>query len=136
MLASSFEFACTGIRLENPLTVQIDSVGRGDGKIPPNVHVHYAANLYQDDGWFISGENPIRAAAPSRTQVMGNWRFDYSRPPGSEISLDDLPWYKIAFRVAHAKMDRDPRVWALVEDLIASACRGDDLDRVAIQPVR
>jgi hypothetical protein len=29
--------------------------------------------------------------------------------------------YRIAFRVVHAKMDRDPRVWALVEALIRGA---------------
>jgi pimeloyl-ACP methyl ester carboxylesterase len=114
------------------LTLQIDSVGRGDGKIPPNVR--YAANLYQVDGWIISGENPIRATAPSRTRIIGNWRFDYSQPPGSDISLEDLPWYKIAFRAAHAKMDRDPRVWALVDDLIRAACRSDELERVVIGP--
>lgn len=134
--AATAKFAWRLNELDLPvfLTVQIDSVGRGDGMVPPNVR--HAVNLYQQDGWIISGENPIRATEPSRTRIIENRRFDYRRPPGSEISLADLPWYKIAFRVAHARMDRDPRVWALVDDLILAACRGDDLERVAIGSVR
>jgi hypothetical protein len=109
------------------LTVQIDSVGRGDGNIPANVQ--YAANLYQENGWVISGENPIVADDPSQTLVLGNWKFDYSEPPGADISVGDLPFYKTAFRVAHSKMDRDPRVWDLAEKLVQAACSGEDLAR-------
>ena len=115
------------LRIPIYLTLQIDSVGRGDGTIPANVK--YAANLYQDNGWFISGEQPIIAADPSQTVILGNWKFDYDQPPGVDISVEDLPWYKTAFRVAHAKMDRDPRVWALAEELVRSACSGADLER-------
>jgi hypothetical protein len=109
------------------LNLQIDSVGRGDGEIPPNVQ--YAANLYQANGRFIKGENPIRAADPARTHILGNWEFDYDHPPGLDISIDDLPWWKTIFRAAHAKMDRDHRVWDLVEKLIRAGCRGDDLEQ-------
>jgi hypothetical protein len=109
------------------LNLQIDSVGRDDGEIPANVQ--YAANLYQANGRFIKGENPIRAADPARTRVLGNWRFDYDHPPGSDISIDDLPWWKTIFRAAHAKMDRDGRVWNLVDKLIRAGCRGDDLEQ-------
>ncbi len=115
------------LRIPIRLTVQIDSVGRGDGEIPANVA--YAANLYQDNGWFISGENPIVAADPSRTIILGNWKFDYDQPPGVDISVEDLPFYKTAFRVAHSKMDRDPRVWGLAEKLLRSACAGDEPER-------
>jgi hypothetical protein len=111
------------------LTMQIDSVGRNDGTIPANVK--YAANLYQDNGWFISGEHPIVAADDSRTTIIGNWEYDYDQPPGADISVEDLPWYKIAFRVAHSKMDRDPRVWDLAEELIRAACSGADLQQWA-----
>jgi len=107
------------------LTVQIDSVGREDGALPPNVR--NAANLYQTDGWFLDGEHPIRASDPSRTRILGNWRFDYSRPPGSEISLADVPWWKLAFRIPHARMDRDPEVWNLTRRLLAAACTGGEL---------
>lgn len=104
------------------LTVQIDSVGRNDALVPPNVST--AGNLYQDNGFVITGEHPIRAEDPSRTEILGNWRFDYSEPPGSEISLEGVSWLKRLFRVAHARMDRDPRVWELTEDLIRDACAG------------
>lgn len=101
--------------------LQIDSVGFGDERVPANVR--RAANFYQDDGWIIAGENPIRAADPSRTRVIGNWKFAYDKPPGSAIDIGDLPWWKKAFRVAHARMDRDPRVWAAAGALIEDACQ-------------
>ena len=107
------------------LTVQIDSVGTDDARIPPNVT--FAANLYQENGWIIAGENPIRAVDPSRTRILGNWLFDYDSPPGSEITIDDLPFWKKFMRVAHAKMDRDPRVWELTESLIRAACEAEGL---------
>lgn len=117
------------LRIPVHLTVQIDSVGRGDGTIPANVK--YAANLHQNNGWFISGEHPIEAADPSQTVILGNWKFDYDQPPGSDISLEGVPWYKTAFRLAHAKMDRDPRVWALADELVRAACDRSDLKRLA-----
>ena len=95
------------------LTIQVDSVGRGDALIPPNVRA--AANLYQDNGTIIRGEAPIRAADAGRTRILGNFRFDYSN---LDIDLSHLPWYKTIARRAHAKMDRDPRVWRKVEELI------------------
>ncbi len=108
------------------LTVQVDSVGRDDALIPPNVRS--AANLYQTDGWFLDGEHPIRAEDPEATRILGNWRFDYSEPPGSEIPLDGVPWWKLAFRIPHARMDRDPEVWSRVKELIQSACDPAELD--------
>ena len=101
------------------LTVQVDSVGRGDGMIPPNVRA--AANIYQDNGRLIRGEAPIRAADPTRTEILGNFRFDYADSP---IDVSDLPWYKTLARIAHAKMDRDPKVWNKVESLILEAIGG------------
>ena len=127
--AAAVKFARQLDALQIPihLTVQVDSVGRSDQTLPANVK--YAANLYQDNGWFISGEHPIAAANPSQTTILGNWKFDYDHPPGVDISLKALPWYKTAFRRAHAKMDRDPRVWALAEELLRSACSGADLEQ-------
>src|SRR5262249_22562182 len=60
------------------LTVQVDSVaklGQDDSVIPSNVE--HAANFYQDNG-FPRGEKHIRAADASRTQILGNFRFDYA----------------------------------------------------------
>jgi hypothetical protein len=119
-----------GVPIE--LTLQIDSVGRNDGALPPNVR--NAANVYQTDGWFLDGEHPIRAEDPARTRILGNWRFDYSQPPGSEISLADVPWWKLAFRIPHARMDRDPEVWSFAGRLIEAACAGDSLE--GITPTR
>ena len=95
------------------LTIQVDSVGRGDGVIPPNVRA--AANLYQDNGSLIRGEAPIRAADTNRTEILGNFRFDYEN---RDIDLSHLRWYKKIGRAAHAKMDRDSEVWQKVEELI------------------
>jgi hypothetical protein len=110
------------------LTIQIDSVGRDDGTLPPNVR--NAVNLFQTDGWFLDGEHPIEASDPSRTRILGNWRFDYSRPPGSEIFLADVPWWKLAFRIPHARMDRDPEVWSFSRRLIEAACTGGEMEGI------
>lgn len=94
------------------LTVQVDSIGRGDKVIPPNVAL--AANLFQRDG-LIKGEREIRAEDPSRTTIVGNYKFDYS---GKKIDLSEVSWLKRLFQAAHTKMDHDPEVWAVVESCI------------------
>ena len=111
------------------LTIQIDSVGRGDAAVPRNVA--YAANLYQNDGWFIRGEQPIRAVDPEATTILGNWRYRYNEAPGSEISLEGAPFWKRLFRIPHARMDRDASVWSTVERLIRAACGRENLRRLA-----
>ncbi|MEW5975573.1 MAG: hypothetical protein AB1898_07185 [Acidobacteriota bacterium] len=100
------------------LTVQIDSVGRGDALIPPNVAS--AANLFQRDGWIIRGEPEIRAQDPSKTRILGNFRYSYQ---GKKIDLSAVPWHKKIGRVAHARMELDPDVWSKVEELILDAIR-------------
>jgi hypothetical protein len=101
------------------LTLQVDSVGRGDKVIPSNVA--RAANLFQRDGLIIKGEREIRPEDPSRTTIIGNFKFDYSR---KKIDLAEVSWLKRLFRTAHTKMDHDLEVWALVErtllDVIAA----------------
>jgi hypothetical protein len=100
------------------LTVQIDSVGRGDARIPPNVT--RAASLFQRNGILISGEAPIVAEDPLRTTILGNFEFDYRQ---KEIDISEVPWYKKVFREAHTKMEHDPEVWQKVEDLILAEIR-------------
>jgi hypothetical protein len=95
------------------LTVQVDSVGRGDRIIPTNVA--RAANLFQRNGLFIRGEPEVRAQDPSRTEIIGNFEFDYRN---KKIDLSEESRMKRLFRVAHTKMDFDPAVWSLVEELI------------------
>lgn len=123
--------AADGVPLD--LLVLIDSVGWSDGTIPANVR--RAANLYQDDGLVIQGEHPLRPADTTLTDVVGEWEYEYDEPPGSEIEVGELPWHKLAFRAAHAKMDRDPRVWRRVETLVNQACEGGQWrERVGIEP--
>ena len=95
------------------LTVQVDSVGRGDKVIPSNVA--RAANLFQRDGLLIKGEREIRAEDPAKTTIIGNFKFDYG---GKEVDLSEVSWLKRLFQAAHTKMDHDPEVWMLVEKLI------------------
>ena len=97
------------------LTVQVDSVRRfgvDDSVIPPNVA--RAANFYQPDG-MIHGREEIRAADPSKTQILGNFRYDYKEHP---IHCPEYPWYDRTFAKAHTEIDCDPAVWSRVEALI------------------
>ena len=74
------------------LTVQIDSVGRGDARIPPNVA--RAASLFQRNGLLISGEAPIVAEDPLKTTILGNFEFDYrqkkNRYLGGPVAQEDF----------------------------------------------
>ena len=101
------------------LLVLLDSVSWFDEPIPPNVGL--AAALYQDEGWVIRGESDPRLSDPRRTRRTLE-EFDYDRPPGSTISLRGLPWTKLVLRVAHSRMDRDPRVWERARHLARAAC--------------
>lgn len=102
------------------LTVQIDSVGLNDGKIPPNVQA--AANLYQPNGWFIKGEKPIRAEDPQKTEILGNFAYDYGE---KQVDLSHVGWFKKLFRSAHTKIGNDPDVWAEVEKLILESIEAE-----------
>jgi hypothetical protein len=98
------------------LTIQIDSVGWGDAVIPSNVA--RAANLFQRNGLVIRGEPKIRPEDPQKTEILGNFEFDYRH---KHIDLSQVPWHKKIIRVAHTKMEHDPEVWAKVEELILNA---------------
>ena len=100
------------------LTVQVDSISKihqNDAVIPANVA--RAANFYQRDG-FIHGQRKIRAADPTRTSIIGNFRFNYKRSP---YRCDQYPWYDHIFAKAHTQIECDPAVWKQVEFLIRSA---------------
>lgn len=100
------------------LTVQVDSVGIGDEVIPSNVG--RAANLFQSNGLFIRGEARIRPEDPEKTEILGNFEFDYGQ---KAIDLSEVSWFKRLFRTAHTKMDLDPEVWEKVEELILREIR-------------
>jgi hypothetical protein len=98
------------------LTVQIDSVtklGEDDGIIPSNVA--QAANFYQPDGR-PHGRAEIRAADPSRTRIIGNFRFDYAAHPVA--CYGDYSWWDRYLSKPHTEIECDPQVWNHVESLI------------------
>jgi len=97
------------------LTVQVDSVAKlwqKDGIIPENVAA--AANFYQPHG-ILHGRSAITAADPSKTQILGNYRFDYRKEP---VRCEELSWFDRHITPAHAQSDCDPRLWVQVEDLV------------------
>jgi alpha/beta superfamily hydrolase len=97
------------------LTVQVDSVSKiheNDAIIPANV-VH-AANFYQTNGR-LHGQTGIHAADPTRTDILGNFRFDYQ---GSVYNCGAYPWFDRVFSKAHTQIECDPSVWSQVESLI------------------
>ena len=82
------------------LTVQVDSVGKigeNDEVIPPNVT--QAVNFYQLNG-MLHGRAKIRAADASRTQIIGNFQYDYDKESGElpELSLARASARKSAHR--------------------------------------
>jgi hypothetical protein len=99
------------------LTLQVDSVskpGNNDTIIPANVA--QAANFYQVHG-LLRGHHDIRAADPSRTRIIGNFRFDYKT---SSLKCSEYPWYDRIFVKPHTQIECDPIVWNQVESLIRS----------------
>jgi hypothetical protein len=102
------------------LSVQIDSVGFKDGKIPPNVKE--AANLYQHDISPIIGVGKIKAQDKSKTKILGNWRYSY--PPWRFVDTSEEPMLHKVFMNSHIRMEYDPLVWVHVEGLILKALFG------------
>jgi hypothetical protein len=102
------------------LTIQVDSVPKlfqDDVIIPANVV--QAVNFYQIRG-HLHGQPRIRAADPSRTHIIGNFRFDYDR---SAYDCSGYPWYDRVFSNAHTQIECDPSVWYQVESLIRTELR-------------
>ncbi len=99
------------------LTIQVDSIskiGRNDAVIPANVA--RAANFYQQNG-LLRGQPRIRAADPTRTTIVGNFRFDYKSNP---YTCNEYPWYDRVFVKPHTQIECDPSVWEKAESLIRS----------------
>ena len=110
------------------LTIQVDSVsklGQNDGVIPANVE--QAVNFYQPDG-VVHGRSRIRAADPARTEIVGNYRFDYKANP---ISCDGYPWFDRILVRSHTEIECDPKVWSQVESLIYSKLSPQTPNRAA-----
>jgi hypothetical protein len=100
------------------LTIQVDSVARihqNDAVIPANVA--QAVNFYQPSG-LIHGQSHIRAADPTRTSIIGNFRFDYK---ASSYNCAGYPWYDRILVKPHTEIECDANVWKQAESLIRSA---------------
>lgn len=96
------------------LTVQVDSIGRGDHLIPSNVR--RAVNLYQRDPGPVRGQPWIKAEDPSNTQILANIRHFYLL---RDVDMSDYPRLSRGMMtLSHWKMDNDPIVWAQVEAFI------------------
>jgi pimeloyl-ACP methyl ester carboxylesterase len=97
------------------LTVQVDSVRKpwqSDKVIPENVVA--AVNFYQPHG-FVHGRSLITAADDSKTQILGNYRFDYRKDP---VQCEGGSWFQHTFSPSHLQSQCDPRLWTQVETLV------------------
>lgn len=97
------------------LTVQVDSVKklwRDDSRIPPNVAS--AANFYQPHG-VVRGTQHITAADPARTQILGNYRFDYRKTP---VRCVGFTWADRYLTPGHMQTECDPTLWSQVQELV------------------
>jgi hypothetical protein len=97
------------------LTIQVDSIskpGLDDHLIPANVA--RAVNFYQTGGP-LHGNREIVAADPARTQILGDFRFDYKTEPPP---CSAYPWFARHFLKGHTSIECDPTVWSRVEQLI------------------
>lgn len=104
------------------LTVQVDSVAKlwqKDRVIPDNVAA--AVNFYQPHG-LIHGRSEITAADPTRTEILGNYRFDYKETP---VRCEGMSWYDRVITPGHMQTDCDPRLWGQVENFVRARMDAD-----------
>lgn len=103
------------------LTVQVDSVAKfwqHDGVIPENVAA--AVNFYQPHG-LVHGRQRITAADQSKTQILGNYRFDYRETP---VKCEEASWFD-RLTPSHAQSECDPALWGKVEGLLRERMQFD-----------
>jgi hypothetical protein len=97
------------------LTVQVDSVAKlwqQDSIIPDNVAA--AVNFYQPNG-LIHGRSQIKAADPSKTDILGNFLIDYKKNP---VQCPQASWFDRVFTPDHMQSECDSRLWSQIETLI------------------
>lgn len=112
------------------LTVQVDSVAKPfqhDGVIPSNVSE--AVNFYQPHG-LIHGRPLIRAEDNSKTEILGNYRFDYNQSP---VKCDGFPWIERTFIPGHMHTECDTHLWGQVESLVRRSLEPEPAN-VAVGP--
>jgi pimeloyl-ACP methyl ester carboxylesterase len=97
------------------LTVQVDSVAKlwqNDSVIPENVAE--AVNFYQPHG-LVHGRARITAADPAKTEILGNYRFDYRKNP---VQCEKYSWWDRNFTPSHMQSECDPHVWSQVANMV------------------
>jgi len=97
------------------LTVQVDSIakpGQNDRVVPANVA--RAINYYQSRG-LLHGHAGITAADPARTEILGNFYFDYAQEP---VECGQYPWLTRHLFPGHTSIECDPQLWSQIESLI------------------
>jgi hypothetical protein len=102
------------------LTIQVDSVekhGQNDAVIPDNVA--RAINFYQPDG-LLHGREEIHAANPTRTQILGNFRYSYKAGDAPK-ECRAYPWFERLLIKTHIAIECDPVLWSRIEGLIRDA---------------
>jgi pimeloyl-ACP methyl ester carboxylesterase len=114
------------------LTVQVDSVAKPwqhDSVIPENVAA--AVNFYQPHG-LVHGRPLIRAADDAKTQILGNYRFDYKQAP---VKCEGMAWFDRTLMPDHMQSECDPNLWGRVETLVQERMQTDASD-VAANPAQ
>jgi len=97
------------------LTVQVDSVAKvwqNDSVIPGNVAE--AVNFYQPHG-ILHGRAKITAADPAKTEILGNYRFDYKKNP---VACTDESRVERFFTPGHMQSECDPHLWSVIENML------------------
>ena len=110
------------------LTVQVDSVAKPwqhDDVIPENVAA--AVNFYQPHG-IVHGRPSIRAADDAKTQILGNYRFDYQQAP---VKCEGMAWFDRTLMHDHMQSECDPNLWRQVETLVQEHMQSDPSDMAA-----
>jgi hypothetical protein len=106
------------------LTVQVDSVGPDDNVVPRNVRA--AANMYQQD-WLLQGERKIKAADPSATHIIGNFRYRYRGKNARKVQFpEDETTLRKMFLNTHLQMEYDRGVWDHLDRLVMEAIHSGD----------
>lgn len=100
-----------------PLLVTVDSFGRDSYEVPANVR--RAANYYQREHLYIKGAPELRAADPSRTQVLFNRKLTFKKR--DEVEADEHSWLQRFFLDEHARVEYLPEVWEEIEKMIVEA---------------
>jgi hypothetical protein len=112
------------------LTVQVDSIkkiGEDDRIVPANVAE--AINFYQSRGW-LHGHPEISAADPTRTEILGQFGFDYPKMPSE---CHNYPWLDRHVFKGHTSIECDPNVWLRVSDLIHSVLTARQAKEAALR---